>query len=391
MSAAGAYIQSVSDYRQPLEAALGIPFTEGNLVQPLRNGVEIFPSMLDAIESATDHIHLLTFIYWTGGIAQRMGEALSARARAGVRVRVLLDAFGAKSMSKELLSQMTEAGVDVRWFRPFARWKFWEVAHRTHRKILVCDGRVGFTGGVGIAEEWEGNARHPGEWRETHFRIEGPAVKGLQSAFLCNWFEACGETFSMANTPPPSLPQGRGAVQVVRSTAAIGWSDVAVLVRHLINETRRTLRITTAYFVPDEMTIAGFRRAAARGVEIQILMPGACMDHRVVQEAGEAAYEELMEAGIRIWRYQPTMLHAKIMIIDSRLACIGTANFNQRSMTKDDEVCLVVLDDELVATLHRHFEEDCGRSEEYTLEKWRRRGLRQRMKERFWNGFRHWF
>ncbi|MFU8817178.1 MAG: phospholipase D-like domain-containing protein [Pseudomonadales bacterium] len=366
-----------------LENVLGIPFTDGNRVDVLRNGDEIFPAMLEAIGAAQSRIELLTFIYWKGDIAQRFALALAERARAGVHVRVVLDAVGAAEMAESLLRTMREAGVDVQWFRPVTRWTLWQMDNRTHRKVLVVDGLVGFTGGVGIAAEWEGDARNEREWRDTHFRIIGPAVQGLQGAFYSNW----AETGRRLYEPPDRLPRprrqavGDARLQVVRTTASTGWSDIATIVELLIELGRQRLRIASAYFVPDEQTIANLNRAVARGVEVDVMMPGAHTDQRVSQLAGEAEFMRLLDGGVRLWKYQRSMLHTKIMTIDAAVACVGSANFNQRSMRKDDELAVVVLDAEVVRKLDGHFEADLQHCEPIRPEQWRRRGPVQRLLE----------
>lgn len=376
-----------------LEERLGVPFTQGNRVQALRNGVEIFPAMLQAIEEASHSVELETFIYWSGEVARRMAEALADAARRGVDVRVLLDAAGCLPMDDELRTVMTDAGVDVRMFGPLRPWRFWELDHRTHRKILVCDGKLGFTGGVGIAEEWEGDARSPEEWRETHFVLEGPAVQGLRGTFLEHWLAAGEEADdATARLPdwggrtPSSDPQdghdgdgGEARVQVVASTAAGRWSTVQTLFRALVDEARHSLQITTAYFVPEPDVVDLLCQAAERGVEVDVLHPGPHIDHRVSQLAGEAVYPQLLDAGVRIWRYQKSMIHAKVLIVDGILSCIGSVNLNHRSAQKDDEVALNVLDRGLATHLSGHFHEDLAVSEavareslEVDLPWWRR-------------------
>lgn len=371
----------VEHLRTRLEGLLGIPFTNGNAITALRNGCRIFPAMLESIDAARSTVELLTFVYWTGEIAERMADALAKKAREGVEVRLLLDALGARPMRHDLLERMRTAGVDIRWFRPFSTWKVWQANHRTHRKILVVDGRVGFTGGVGIAEEWEGDARDPSEWRDTHFRVEGPAVHGLRGAFFGNWAET-GRSAMQQNVFIEPQPQvGDVAVQVVRSTACVGWSDIATLLDGIIALAKRRLRIATAYLAPDEYWLEIFQRAIDRGVEVEILIPGPYNDKRVSELAGAEQIGSLLEMGVRMWRFQPTMLHSKILTLDGVAACVGSANFNQRSIAKDDEVAMFVLDGELTATLDAHFEQDLERSEPTTLEDFRSRGFLRRLRE----------
>lgn len=368
--------------RHALESVVGVPFTDGNRIEVYRNGVEIFPAMLGAIRGAQTSIEFLTFIYWNGNIAREFAAALAERAQAQVRVRVLLDSFGAMPMSHDLVEKMEAAGVEVRWFRPLVQWRIWTNDSRTHRKVLVVDGRIGFTGGVGIAEEWEGDARDSSEWRDTHFRVEGPAVHGLRGAFWGNWMEV-EQTVAGALEEVPQLgPAGGVPIQVIRSTASIGWSDVALVLDALIALAQRRLRIATGYFAPDPDSAARLRELAARGVDVEILIPGPHIDKRVSELATADEYGALVEAGVRIWRYQPTMMHVKLILVDDLLACIGSANFNQRSMRQDEEIVLIAIDAELNRLLNEHFDEDLENCEPLDPEDWERRGLLRRMREK---------
>jgi cardiolipin synthase len=377
-----AYAESSDQPLRPvLEGILGYQFTTGNRIEPLRNGEEIFPPMLEAIQSARSRIEFLTFVYWSGDIAERFAKALAERARAGVVVRVLLDALGAREISEHLVDEMRTAGVNIQWFRPLKRWRLWQLDNRTHRKVLVVDGRIGFTGGVGIAREWEGNARNPDEWRDTHFRVTGPAVQGLQGAFYGNWAETGQRLYHPPNDLPLPESQGQSLAQVVRTTASTGWSDMATLIELVIATAERRLRIASAYFVPDEATAEHLCEAVNRGVEIDIMMPGSHTDERVSQVAGESEFERLLQGGVRLWKYERTMLHLKVMTVDGYAVCIGSANFNQRSMRKDDELALVVLDPELTDALDRHFEHDLEFCERIGHAEWRKRSAVQRLKE----------
>lgn len=369
------------DLRARLEGLLGIPFADGNGVSALRNGREIFPAMLEAIRGAGSTVELVTFVYWTGEIAKTMAAALAERARAGVDVRLVLDAFGASPMSRELISDMEKAGVEIRWFRPLGTWKIWKSGHRTHRKVLVVDRRIAFTGGVGIAAEWEGDARGPSEWRDTHFRIEGPAVRGVRAAFFSNWAEADRSALRETIDSEPLPAMGDAAIQVVRGTACFGWSDIATIMDALIAMAQRRIRIQTAYFAPGEDWVDAFRRTIARGVEVEVMIPGPHTDKRVSELAGSDGIHALLEAGARLFRYQPTMLHTKVMRVDDEVACIGSANFNQRSILKDDELALVVIDRGLAETLDRHWSEDLERCEETTLRMFDSRGPIRRLRE----------
>src|SRR5690606_8870081 len=244
--------EGIQRYRRRLEGLLGVPATEGNQVDVLRNGDEIFPAMLEAIRAAEQTVDFMTFVYWTGEPAEAFAEALSDRAHAGVRVRILLDAVGARLMDKGLIESLERAGAHIDWFRPPTTWKLREANHRTHRKILVCDERVGFTGGVGIAQEWCGDARDETEWRDTHVRVRGPAVDGLRAAFTSDWAEAGNPLFDERDRFPEQPPAGDVIVQTVTGSAGAGWSDIGTLFDAIIRTARERIRLTTAYFVPDD-------------------------------------------------------------------------------------------------------------------------------------------
>ena len=378
------------EVRRTLEGVIGVPATEGNLVDVLVNGDQIFPAMLDAIGEARRTIDLLTFVYWRGGIGTRFADALSDKAGSGVRVRVLLDAWGASSIDPGLVSEMEDAGVRVRWFRPLHRLQPTKVNHRTHRKVMIVDEETGFTGGVGIADEWSGDARSEDEWRDTHFRVRGPAVDGLRAAFLDNWLETDPEVFDASIDRFPDQPQPGGAViQCVRGASEVGWSDISTLLLALLQLAKDRIRITTAYFVPDDELIGQLSAASDRGVKVEILLPGPHGDKRFVQLAGQAIYEQLLEHGVRIWHYQPTMLHAKIMTVDGLVANVGSANFNARSTELDEEINLVALDPDLVRQLDRQFDVDLERSEEIQPGRWEDRSVGRRVLEGITRPLRH--
>ncbi len=367
--------------RRLLEQATGQPFTDGNDVQILHNGIEIFPAMLDAIRAAERHIEFATFVYWKGDIAQAFADVLSERARAGARVLVLLDSFGAKPMRRQLLEQMTRAGVQIRWFRPLSNLRPWRVDKRTHRKLLICDDTIGFTGGVGIADEWNGDARTPDEWRDIHVAIRGPAITGLRAAFIDNWNEAGDWEFDDRVACPPE-GVGTVPVQVIRASTTLGWTDAANLLRALISLSKKQLRLVTAYFNPDNTLVDLLLAAKERGVDVRILVPGAYCDSRLSQLAGFENMEVLLEAGVRIWMYQQTMLHAKVITVDSAVAMVGSANLNYRSMNKDEECCVVMLSGEIAKSLDERFDDDCRHSAEQDTNAFKTRSAFVRLQER---------
>jgi cardiolipin synthase len=378
------------ELRRALEGVIGVPATEGNCVEVLRNGNEIFPAMLEGIRGAERTIDLLTFVYWKGEIGERFAEALAERARAHVRVRVLLDGWGAHAIDRSSVAMMQNAGVQIRWFRPLARFRLHKANHRTHRKVLIVDEAVGFTGGVGIADEWNGDARDAHEWRDTHFRVRGPAVDGLRSAFLDNWLETDDVLLDPSVDRFPQQPQdGSTVVQSVRGASETGWSDISTLFLLLFQLAEERIRITTAYFVPDTQLDDRICAAAERGVEVQILLPGPHIDKRFVQLAGESSFERLLDCGVQIWLFQPSMLHSKIMTVDGVLANIGSANLNARSTELDEEINLVALDAEVVRVLDAQFDEDLQRSEAVVAGRWEDRSLPRHLVERAAGLFRH--
>ena len=370
--------------RRALEGCLGVHATEGNVIERLRNGVQIFPSMLEAIRGAGNTVDMLTFIYWKGGIAEEIAEALADRARAGCRVRLVLDFFGARLLENELVEMMEEAGVHVHWFRPIEKTSdLADAGERTHRKLLIVDERVAFVGGVGIAEEWEGDARGPGEWRDNHFRITGPAVDGLRSAFLDDWAESGEELLDAFDRfPDPESHADGVAALAVRGASEAGWSAIGLLKRVLCQLAQEEIRITTAYFSPNEHMVSWLCQAAERGVTVKVLMPGQHTDKRLPQLDGENAYEPLLACGVEIYRYEKTMLHAKVMTIDGHVADVGSANFNDRSVRWDEELDVVVFDEGLVQCLNDDWDEDVTHATRVTLEEWRERGMVQRAQER---------
>jgi cardiolipin synthase len=368
--------------RRTLECLTGVAFTERNQVTVLRNGDRIFPPMLDAIEHAGRSVDLMTYVYWKGDIARRFAEVMSRAAGRGVRVRLLIDAVGGLQIEKGLVEVMDKAGVHVEWFRrPWHNSPF-KHNHRCHRKVLVVDEDVAFTGGVGIAEEWCGDARNEREWRDTHVRVRGPAVDGLIAAFAQNWAESGRELYDDRDRFPQQPQAGNVVAQVVRGSASLGWDDLQTTFRVLLDAAEQRLRLATAYFAPDEFFLDRLCRAAQRGVEVDVLLPGPHADKRVCQLASEATYDTLVGVGVRVWNFQPAMMHAKIMMVDGRAGVIGSSNFNRRSLDHDEEVLLVVVDRELTRTLERDFDADIERSRQIDLTRWRNRGPVQRMLER---------
>ncbi|NEY34787.1 cardiolipin synthase B [Streptomyces sp. PRKS01-65] len=367
--------------RRRLERLIGIAATEGNALLPLRNGDEIFAAMLRSIRTARRTVDMMTFVYWRGEIARRFAEALAERARDGVRVRLLLDGFGSRQIERDLLDLMDRAGVEVAWFRKPLYLTPFKQNHRCHRKVLVVDEETAFTGGVGIAEEWCGDARNEHEWRDTHVRVRGPAVDGLAAAFAQNWAECHDTLFDTRDRFTGHTPEGDAVVQVVRGSASLGWQDMQTLLRVVIESARDRFRLATAYFAPDAYFVGLLCAAARRGVEVEILLPGPHTDKRVCRLAGQHFYQDLLDCGVRIFEYQPTMMHAKVITVDRVAALVGSTNFNRRSLDHDEEVMLAVLDEDFTAVLDRHFDEDVEVSRRIEKARWARRSPLRRLRE----------
>jgi cardiolipin synthase len=367
--------------RRRLERLIGIAATEGNALTALRNGDEIFPAMLAAIRSAEHTVDMMTFVYWKGDIAREFAQALADRARSGVRVRLLLDGFGSRLIEKDLLEEMERAGVQVAWFRRPLLLSPFKQNHRCHRKVLVVDEQTAFTGGVGIAEEWCGNARNEHEWRDTHVEVRGPAVDGIAAAFAQNWAEGHHELFDVRDRFVPHRPQGGAVVQVVRGSASFGWQDMQTLIRVMLESAEDRFRLATAYFSPDAYFVDLLCAAARRGVKVEILLPGPHTDKRVCQLAGQHHYDALTACGVEIHQYQPTMMHAKVVTIDGIAALVGSTNFNRRSLDHDEEIMLAVLDQEFTATLDSHFDKDLKAATLIRKGRWKRRSVLQQARE----------
>ncbi|MGA5473580.1 phospholipase D-like domain-containing protein [Streptomyces arboris] len=367
--------------RRRLERLIGIAATEGNSLLPLRNGDQIFGAMLEAIRSAEHTVDMMTFVYWRGDIAQEFAEALADRARAGVRVRLMLDGFGCRLIEKDQLALMDEAGVTIAWFRKPLHLSPLKQNHRCHRKVLITDESTAFTGGVGIAEEWCGDARNEHEWRDTHVQVRGPAVDGLAAAFAQNWAECQDELFDERDRFVTSDHHGDAVVQVVRGSSSFGWQDMQTLMRVVLESAVERIRLTTAYFAPDDYFTGLLCAAARRGVEVEILLPGPHTDKRVCQLAGQRHYEELTACGVKIYQYQPTMMHTKTVTIDRVASLIGSTNFNRRSLDHDEEVMLAVMDRDFTDVLDGHFDEDREKSVLIERGRWKRRDVLQRVRE----------
>ena len=375
--------------RAVLEGVTGGSVTHDNAVVECSNGDESFPAMMETIASAERRIDLVTYVYWTGDIAQRMAHTLADRARDGVRVRVILDAVGCMAMDSDLVDEMKDAGCEVELFRA-ANDRPSRMHHRTHRKLLIVDERVAMTGGVGIAEEWQGDARNPDEWRDTHFRLRGPIVRQMGAAFVEHWVE-CGHPSVCEGDTFPDLPkEGDADLLMLRGSSGPFWHDVGLAMDAMLRSAERRIRITTAYFVPGERMLELMCAAPARGVEVELLLPGTHLDNRVTHLASADDYERMLECGVTIRHYEQTMLHAKVLTIDGELAMFGSANVDERSMRHNEELSIVAFDPDLVAVLDAHYEEDITKAEVIDLERWRDRPIWKKWAEAVVDPFEDW-
>ena len=361
---------------------LGPPVLGGNRYQVLLNGDQIFPSMLAAIRGARQTINFETYIYWSEAIGKEFADALTERARAGVKVNVLLDWIGSSKMDKALVDEMKSAGVTVLKFHPPHWSHLSRLNNRTHRKLLVVDGKIGFTGGVGIAGQWTGNAQDPEHWRDTHFKVEGPVVAQIQSVFMDNWIKATGKVLHSTEYFPNLEPVGEGYAQMFSSSPTGGSESMELMYLLSITAAQRSIRLSSAYFVPNELARRAMTDALKRGVKLQIITPGEHTDADTVRNASRATWGELLAAGAEIYEYRPTMYNFKEMIVDELMVSTGSTNFDERSFRLNDEANLNIYDAKFAHEQVAIFEADLARSRRITLAEWKERPLTERLAER---------
>lgn len=377
------YVTADSQFVRSMSSLLAPGFVAGNRVTSLADGDEVFPAMLAAIRSARHTITFETYIFWSSSVARQFTEALVERARAGVHTHVLIDWVGSQRVSDDDLARMREAGVEVQLYRPLRWYDLDRLNHRDHRKLLIVDGRVGFTGGVGIADKWLGHAQDRDHWRDSQFRAEGPVVAQLQAAFMDDWLESRGVVLDGPGYFPDLDPTGPALAQALKSSPSSGSASLRLMFLLAIASASRSVLIGNSYFVPDDMTVAMLVAARARGVDVEIVVPGPILDAQVVRRASRAKWGPLLEAGVRIYEYQPTMYHTKVMVVDDRWVSVGSTNLDDRSFRLNQEANLNVLDPDFGAQQARQFAEDRARSRRITLEEWRRRPWLERVQERF--------
>lgn len=365
----------------------GAGITRGTGYTILNNGDEIFPAMLEAIGRAAHRISFETYIYEKGATADRFTAALEAAARRGVQVNLLVDSFGGGSMEDSHIERLRQAGARVETFNPAAWWELEELNYRTHRKILVIDGEVAFTGGAGIADHWQGHAQDPDHWRDIQVRMNGPAARAIEGGFYENFIEAGDKVVTPVLDPEPPPDGELGNVLLVRSSPSGGSSDLKRLYLLLIAMAQHTIDIQSPYFVTDDSSAWAIDEALARGVRIRILTESDMTDAKPVKYASRKAYQHLLDKGAEIYEYQPTMMHAKVMVVDGVWSMFGSANFDNRSLELNDELNVAVMDADLAGRFVKTFESDRQRAKRLTLEQWARRGWLEKSREWFWQGF----
>ena len=378
------HLYPVSDpqFLQSMGHLLGPALVASNRVTALINGDQIFPAMLAAVRNAQKTICLETYIYWSGEVGRQFAEALAERARAGVKVHVLLDWVGARKLNASLIALMRDAGVEVEKYNPLVLYNLARLNHRDHRKLLVVDGEVGFIGGAGLADIWLGNADGPNHWRDNMFRLEGPAVGQMQAAFMDNWMKTSSRVLHGHDYFPELGPAGEDYAQVFKSSPREGTEEVRLMYLLSIAAAQKSIRLAASYFVPGALTTEELVEACRRGVKVEIILPGARTDSPIVRYASRSKWGPLLEAGVRIYEYQPTMYHCKMMIVDDVWVSVGSANFDNRSFRLNDEANLNVFSAQFAAEQVRIFEEDKQQSHEVSYQEWKKRSPLKKLLER---------
>lgn len=363
-------------FERAMSQLLGPPILSGNSVAPLQNGREIFPAMLAAIAEAERSITFETFIYWKGEIADRFADALAAKARQGVKVHVLIDGVGCDCVNGDALRRMIRAGVELELYHTanFARTN-----ERTHRKLLVIDGRLGFTGGVGIADNWDGDAEDPDHYRDTQYRIEGPVVAQMQAAFLDNWMKTRAVVLHGGDYFPELHEAGGLRCQMFKSSPMEGSESARLMYLLSIAAAEKSIRIGNAYFLPDDLTTRTLLEAVERGVKVEVLLPGQTIDSKTVRLAARQRLGRLLEGGVKVYEFLPTMYHCKCMMIDDRWTSVGSANFDNRSFRINDEANLNVIDESFTRREVEVFRGDLAQAREFTFGDWQNRPLSEKL------------
>jgi cardiolipin synthase len=367
--------------RREMGTLLGPAIVTGNHITPLMNGDEIFPAMLKAILSARLTITFETYIYWSGQVGEQFAAALIDRARNGVGVHLMLDWVGCSKISHELIERMKVAGVQIERYHAVRWYSLGRLNNRTHRKILLIDGEVGFTGGVGIADEWTGHAQDSKHWRDMHFEVRGPVVAQMQTAFLDNWIKTTGSVLHGEHYFPALSPSGECAAQMFMSSPEGGSDSMRLMYLTAITAAEHSIDIEAAYFIPDRLMSRELISARKRGVRIRVLVPDKYLDSETVRIASKREWGVLMQSGVEMYLYEPTMLHCKMLIFDRHMVSVGSTNFDMRSFELNDEASLNVYDNAFASRMTAVFEQDLKAAKRYSLDNWQHRSWSQRFFE----------
>ncbi len=361
------------EFIRAMEHLLGPPILYGNKIKALHNGANIFPAMLNAIKKAKKTITFETYIYWSGDIATKFCKALCEKAREGVKVHIILDWMGSSKMDGKSVSEMIDSGIELERYHPPRWYNFFRINNRTHRKLLTIDGKIGFIGGVGIADEWQGNAESKLHWRDSHYEVTGPVVAQIQAAFSNNWIKTHSKVL-LGNNYYPKLNPIAGGVRAQAFKSSSNGSENSRLMNLLsISSAAKSIKLQAAYFVPDQLAIETLLSALKRGVAIEIIVPGPYSDKKIIQKASRSLWSRLLEAGVKMYEYQPTMYHCKVLIVDGLWVSVGSTNFDDRSFRLNDEANLNIYDKNFATEQTKVFEEDKSKSRLMTKEDFRHR------------------
>lgn len=369
------------DFVETLAGTTGVPLLGDSGAAILNNGDAFYPAMLEAIAEARESVTIEAYIYWAGEVGRKFALALAEKASSGVPVKILLDAVGSATIGKDILRILDLGGCQVAWYNPIRWYSIGRFNYRTHRKSLIIDGRVGFTGGAGIADHWVGNAQDHEHWRDIQIRLEGPAVTPLQTGFAQNWLESTGELLSDPRYFSSGGSKGRLRMQTIMSSPETGASTVRIMYFLSIVCARKSIYIATPYFVPDPVALDTLIDAKKRGVDVRIMVTGIWSDNWLARQNGVRLYGRLLRAGIQILEFNRTMLHQKTMVVDGVWSTIGTTNFDSRSFALNEETNVCIYDADVGEELRRIFMEDTTGCEQIRYETWRHRGTWAKSKE----------
>jgi len=378
-------VPRIADFEQALPSVAnltGSPVLAGNAARILQNGDDFFPALLADIAAARQSIHLETYVWWKGEICERVANALAAAARRGVEVRITLDATGSHKGDDKLYDMMKQAGVKIALYHPYRLSDLALLNNRTHRKLAVFDGKVAYVFGHGIAEEWTGNAQDAKHWRDTGVRLEGPIVNSVQAVFAQNWIDETAEVLVGEKYFPRLPPAGGVRAHMTASAPRGGVSEMELLSKLAMATAQKELIIQNPYFIPDQELVELITNAVQRGVRVRLMVPGGVTDSGVVRHAGHAQFEQLLDHGVEIYEYQPTLNHEKIMIIDGLWSFVGSTNFDDRSLDINDEASVGLIDPRIAGQLVAAFEADVKKSKRLDAATWKQRSAWHKLKDK---------